>query len=307
MEIGDSRIDVNDLEKATEDVNAVEPENYPRFGRNGYAIGVSKGFEIPNDPGDITGGYLLELDYLTRYNEDPSGFVTKRGQAVHIKEPKYASRAQVEYITAFFQGFEDAVFAKDGIDPVTGKHYGEFVDMRSLVRKYLMEEVMKNYDGNRSSLYFYKPADDQSPLAFAGPVWDYDSALGNYANERNQKVQMPIYFSVCTDSGTPFYWFPRLYRHGDFYDAMLKVYYAEFVPALETLLGLRSEPGGALQSIMQYGEEIEASAAMNFVRWPVLGAKRFMDTGDTFAENVAFLINFLNARMAFLSENWVQP
>lgn len=305
VEIGDTRIDIADLGKATEAVNDEELSTYPRYGYNSYRQSTQKGFSIPNDPEDITGGYLLELDYKMRYSDEPSGFVTAKGQAVVIKEPEAVSAQQVSYISAFFQGFENAIRASDGIDPKSGKHYSAFVDQASLVKKYLLEEVLKNRDANRSSLFFYKPADVESALAFAGPAWDYDASLGNYATRAGDKGILPEYFIVNSDMGEPFYLFPPLYAHEDFQRAVVASYYADFVPALEVLLGKREDPTGTLRSLQAYADEIRASAAMNFARWPVFNSKaRIAKTGADYQENIDYLIHFIEQRMAFLAGEW---
>ena len=82
------------------------------------------------------------------------------------------SAAQGEYASALLNSFERAIFASDGVDSETGRHYTEIADFDSLVRKYMIEEVCKNYDGNKSSQYFFKDSDAVDPLLYAGPVWD---------------------------------------------------------------------------------------------------------------------------------------
>ena len=306
VEIGDARIDINNLEKDTEKVNSDPLETYPQYGKKSQS-GKSKGAKIPNDPTDITGGYLLELDYMTRYTNEISGFITTRGQPVTIKEPEFASQAQAEYIRTFMQGFENAIFAADGKDPKTGKHYSEFVDMDSLVKKYLMEEFVKNFDGNRSSLFYYKPADEQSKLAFAGPVWDYDIAFGNYAKPRNQRAKNPKYFITNADSGERYYWLPAVYKQPDFKAAAIKTYHEIYVPALHILLGNAPSGSGSLRSLDEYVQELEASAAMNFARWPIFNSPNWqVETGKDYPTNIAYLKSFIEGRMAFLNENWPQ-
>ncbi len=122
----------------------------------------------------------LELSY--RYTDSGSGFVTKGGQAVLLKTPEYASRAQVRYISSLVQRFENAIMADDGIDPESGKHFFEIADKDSLVGKYLIEEISKNLDANRTSYYLYKYNDYISEKLFFGPVWDYDNAYGLYSS-----------------------------------------------------------------------------------------------------------------------------
>jgi len=310
IEIGTNRIPIQDLEKATETVNESPLSDYSRFGSRQYAANTAKGHQIPIDPEDISGGYLIELDYPHRYKDDPSGFVTARGQAVNIKEPKYASKAQVETIQAFMQSFENALFAPTGVDSVTGKHYSEFVDMDSLVRKYLIEEISKNYDTNRSSHYYYKPEDARSPLAFAGPVWDYDSAYSNY-NPQHSRLSLsalssPLNLGVATDSAMRYFWWPAAYKRHDFRQAVADTYHQVYMPLLCTLLGLEDgSDRSRLLPIDAYAAQIDASAQMNRSRWPFGSRKPYpLDNGKTPEENVSYLKDFLQKRMDFLSELW---
>ena len=64
--------------------------------------------------------------------------MTDRNVLVAIKEPDYVSKAQYDYISALLQSFENAIFAKDGVDPTTGKNYAEIADFDSLVLKYVL-------------------------------------------------------------------------------------------------------------------------------------------------------------------------
>ncbi len=305
VEIGDNRIGIHDLGKATEKENDKPLESYHTYNADSYRYGKSKGFQIPNNPQDITGGYLLELEKPDRYRPEVSGFATSRGQPIVIKEPEYVSREQADYILTYMQGFENAIFSKNGVDPESGKRYSEFVDMDSLSKKYVMEEISKNFDANRSSLYFYKPSDSESTVAFAGPVWDYDNAFGNFSNERTRTLKLPTGFSANSDRGENYYWFPALYRKKDFYAAAVKTYHEQFVPALRILLGQEKSSGNGLRSIQEYAAELEATAAMNFIRWPVFNSpSRQVKTGKDYAENISYLENFISGRMAFLSENW---
>ena len=305
VEVGDTRVAIADLGKATKAINEAPLESYKRYGYNSYRVGTQKAFHIPTDPQDITGGYLLELDYKMRYSREASGFVTTKGQAVVVKEPELASQQQITYIASLMQGFENAIRASNGVDPKSGKHYSEFVDLQSLINKYVLEEVLKNRDANRSSLYFYKPADAVSSLAFMGPAWDYDAAMGNYASRANDKVLLPEFFCVNNDEGENFYFFPQLYAHEDFQAAAIAAYQSRFVPALEVLLGMRTDAAGTLQSIQAYADEIESCAAMNFTRWPVFNSKaRIVKTGETYQENIDYLVRFFQGRLAFLNAVW---
>lgn len=58
---------------------------------------------------------------------------------VYMHTPKYLSAAQFTYIMGKMQAFEDAAFSDDGIDPKTGLHYSQIMDMESLVLKVTLE------------------------------------------------------------------------------------------------------------------------------------------------------------------------
>nr|MBR4280186.1 CotH kinase family protein [Clostridia bacterium] len=302
--IDDDRIDITDLESLNENLNG-QVENAAMVGPKKATKGQYKAYKLEKEPEDITGGYLIEFEsYPSRFKEEASAYHTSRAMTLAVKSPEYASVAQMDYISGFMQGFEDAIFSKDGIDPKSGKHYSEFVDMASLVSKYMIEEIAKNYDGNNSSMFFYKPADAQSTVAFAGPVWDYDSAYGSYAQERNKHVLEGKGFWINNASGKS-YWWPALYKQADFKAAVKARYQDTFKPALEILLGLREAEDSVLKSLDAYAAAIEDSAAMNLVRWPALkNPSTVAKTGHTFEMNIDYLRKFLRERYEFLNKEW---
>lgn len=300
VEIGENRIGIADLKEATEAVNDKPLSEYPVYGPTEYASGKSKGYKIPNDPADITGGYLIELEKPYRYLKEASGFMTRRGLPVVIKEPTEVSKAQAAYISGLIQSFENAIFSEDGIDRASGKRYTDIIDLESLADKYIVDEISKNLDANRTSFYLYKPADSQSSLIYAGPVWDYDLAFGNFP-----KLTSSMGFAANKDRAMTYYWFPQLYAKTDFYQAVVAAYQAKFIPALKVLLGLEEDPTGELLSIDDYAAEISACADMNFSRWQVFNAANHqVKTGADYAQNIDYLKNYLSGRMAFLSGEW---
>ncbi|MBQ3084640.1 MAG: CotH kinase family protein [Clostridia bacterium] len=303
VQINENRVDIQDLEKATEAVNDQALDSYPTFGpAGGKKAGNRKGYKIPNDPADITGGYLLELDYADRYKEEPSGFVTDRGQAVVIKEPECASRAQVDYIANYFQEFEDACFAEDGKCPSTGKYYYEYFDLTSLARKYIVEEITKNIDTDVTSQFFYKPSDKESKVGYCGPVWDYDNAMGNYSAGDSTDGD-GIYAAKRKKYITR-----QLYQKETFLQTVKSEWAKTFKPLLTTCATKNSSPAGSvLKTVHEYEKMLTASAAMNFTRWDnidTVDKDAYNDTGSTYREHVDFLKSFLQERLEFLSEEW---
>ncbi|MDD3409701.1 MAG: CotH kinase family protein [Eubacteriales bacterium] len=89
VEVDGGRVEIDELEEETEALNDQPLESYDRVGTRKYTKGTFKAKDIPGDPADLTGGYLLMLEYKQRYNSEPSGVVTRGGQAVVLKSPKY--------------------------------------------------------------------------------------------------------------------------------------------------------------------------------------------------------------------------
>ena len=93
VEINTGRLDTYDLEEEIEDLNAeLEWEMLNCEGDDKYRRNAKKYYHIPNAPSEYTGGYLIVETISSYYNNTPSGFVTRRGQAFIIKEPKYVTK-----------------------------------------------------------------------------------------------------------------------------------------------------------------------------------------------------------------------
>lgn len=304
LEIDDDRVNIRDLGKETEEMNDQDLSSFPIAGSRHYQPGNYKGYQIPNEPEDCSGGYIIEYEHLgERYAENPSAYYTKRIMCLIIHEPEYCTEKQIKYIAKLMQGFENAIFAEDGNDPETGKHYSEFVDFESLVNKYLVNEVSKNYDANMASEYFYKPDDSVSTKAFAGPVWDLDNTWGTYSRADNRKSLNPASMTAAK-GGTQAYWWPALYKQKDFLQAVKERYHETFVPALEILLGKREETE-VLKSMDTYAAAIEKNVAMDYVRYPNLTyEKNGIQTGRNLKENIDYLKNYITKRMEYLSQEW---
>ena len=309
VQIQKNRIDAFDLEKATEKANEKDLSSYRRLGHSGYSRNTYKYSSIPNDPKNITGGYLLQLELDERYSQTSCGFVTSHGQSVLLKSPEYASKAQVEYIRSLVQSFENAIWAEDGIDPETGKHFSEIADMDSLVGKYLIEEISKNMDANKSSFYLYKYEDSVSEKLFFGPVWDYDIAYGNYnASYYKKYLTDPEGLLAATDDYKRYYWFPQLYKREEFKAAVKEAYQERFRPCLEVILGLRepTDDTGRLSSLDEYEALLSPAGELNFTRWRTFNADEFpVRTGADLHENFEYLRHFLSVRMAYLDSLWL--
>ncbi len=311
IQINRSRVDIQDLEEATQAQNDTPLEEASRKGVHEYQRDTFTYYNIENDPEDITGGYLMQLELKERYTQSLTGFVTEHGQPVQMKSPEYISKAQMEYISSLVQSFENAIWAEDGIDPETGKHFFDIADKDSLVGKYLIEEITKNMDANKSSFYIFKDCDANNDKLQFGPIWDYDIAYGNYSTAYYKSALTdPTGLLAATDDYEKYYWWPKLYQHEEFIEAVKAAYELYFRPCLEVLLGLRA-PSKATDDVMSlddYAALMEASAKLNFTRWRTFNADEFpVRTGADYAENIEYLRTFLTKRMEYLDSVWLTP
>lgn len=297
IEIGDNRINISELEEQMELMNPdKELSEYEFFMEQQGRLFSTKGYRIDQQPEDISGGYLLEIETSDRYGLEASGFLTSRMQAVVFNSPKYASYEQVSYIANLYQDFEDAIFSEDGYSPYTGAYFADYIDMDSFARKYLLEEIVKNLDAAFTSQFFYKPADSVSTKFFAGPAWDYDKAIAaSGVTETGIDLHDPEGFYAATQTKDSDIWY-ALYNQEEFREYVIGVYEDEAEWLVRDI---------ANQRIDAYAESIMASAKNNMIRWQVFGEEATVD-GKTrmYEEKVTELKDFLNQRLDFLTQEW---
>ena len=306
VEVDNERVDIHDLEKANEEANPEPLDSYPRVGEiKNYKRGKYKAFDLPNDPKDITGGYILEYEnYQPRYGTELCAYNTMRSKVILFKEPEIVSVREMEYAVGFMQGYEDAIFSEDGRNPDTGKHYWEYIDFDSLVLKYMLEEISMNTDGNGSSQYYYKPSDRVSKVFFAGPAWDYDATFASFsARDFQDRFLDPTELLLTAVNKSRYYW-PQLYAKEEFQKAVFEKWKSVYAPAMRILIGIEKDPNEQLRSMKEYASGISGSAEMNFVRWPISDGRNARRTGMTWHRNLEYLQEILERRYEALNQIW---
>lgn len=283
VEIDAERIAIADLEEENRRLNS-EIEKCGRFETERW-----KGVALFTEPGDLTGGYLLERDVPEKYWEETSGFITEDlGDLYTIKEPAHASEAEVDYISRLVNGMEKAIVSEDGVNPDNGMRYTDYIDLHSFAQKYVLEELSKNNGAGATSSFFYKPQDTVSTKLFAGPVWDYDKAYASI-DGLNESTQDLCYLTLRDSNPTKLFW--QLNRHPEFREAVSDCYGEFFSHYIQEIVDGK---------IDEYASEIEASAAMDHIRWKGEG-----DGHPEYNYEVERIREFLLARKQFLDEVWM--
>lgn len=179
----------------------------------------------------------------------------------------------------------------------------ELVDIDSLTKILLINELSKNWDVGVSSLYFvYKQADDGSWKFFASPVWDYDNSLGNATGVVRDLKNMGV-----SDYEEPTGWWVQYKpgadpskkaakytilgwaaRNKTIMEYAAKVWFEDFVPAIE-IFNSKNVDSGELYSSNVYYNILEGSAAMNYeMGW-------LMTTGDWICDHSTLTTGTFNS------------
>ena len=324
VQIQKNRVNIRDLEDITEDLNDNDLESYPQAvvgaaNANEYMENSYKYYDIPNDPEDITGGYLMQFQLWNRYGlKCKSAFITSRGQAVGIEGPEYASKAQVEYIRGFVQDAEDAIYSDTGFNS-KGKHYSDYIDIDSLITAYLVQEISMNIDGTQTSFYLWKDSDlkGDGKLHFS-PAWDFDLSYNNFVTSRSNSDGKIGYSSVYSNlfaayfpisgydvSGRPtvgISWVGELFKYSGFTRRTAEIYTRRFEPFLTKLTE------GESPYLTEIAESIRHSAEMSNARWHTYGGAKYSvfgsSSGPTFMDSVDIVRKFAANRKNWLTELW---
>lgn len=221
--------------------------------------------------------FLISMENESRsIGRNYSSFISDRDSFMRI----HHSGIPEDRIQKIWQSAEDAIYAPDGIDPATGKHWQDLIDLDSWVQQYLLWEVFMDWDAAALSAFFYYDGD--SDTVFAGPIWDMDRILN----------QEPVNTPNILVAGRKYIWnreqvnlFYALYQKEPFHQRVRELYWQVYRPLLEELM----ENG-----MQTYLAQSLAAGEMNYARW---GGRNPMDA-------VQEGIQYLKARITFLDDYW---
>lgn len=292
--VGAASVAITDMEEAYKAQNPSYGDNMSTdLSQNAYGqqFQYTKGLQ---EPANITGGYLIELNH--NMWDEASGFKTRQGVAFNVKSPEWCGEAAMRYISEYYQDFEDAVYATDktgaytGYNASTGKYFYDYVDMDSLVKIFLLQELSLNCDGFISSVYFYKDADGKM---FAGPIWDQDMTFGTGWTKTN-----------AADIEDYHYLAKALIQIPAFKTAVAEYYSSTFAPAVREWLGNNG-------TIAHQYNLLKDSAAMNYKLWDFIRvgdpqADGHIWKGASYDSVVADMTSWIDARLSVMDKRFAQ-
>ena len=207
----------------------------------------------------ITGGYLLKIDL-----PDPNEFNFQLRRsfpglpfALAVSQPKLAelASAQRACVKNFVQGFDDALTANVAAGWRNRTH-PDSIDRASRVDRHILNVLAMNVDGLARSTYLTK---DGEGRLNAGPVWDFDRALGG-GDPRSQNYEVWMGDNGATDYWT-YGWWGLLAQDPEFLQAWVDRW------QLLRRTELSAPSLGALVDTLA-GQIGPAAAARDAARWP---------------------------------------
>lgn len=291
-EINKDRYDLVDLEELTQAMNGEWLWEYPfanEFGMDlGREVETKAYYLIENNPINVTGGYLLELDQDDKVGKSPSRFRTNEGTPIGIRNPAYASKEQVYYISEHFQDFEEALYAEDGYNS-KGKYYLDYIDLDSFAKTWLMNELTMD-TSILSSQFIWKDSDSVGDGKFhAGCVWDMEHSFV----EQNRTVD------YLKSQG---FW-GNLYNHPEFREKVYYVWLEKYIPAIKKLYDEKSlYKAYEINAIDTYVDYISVAADNNFERWSESWIEDVDERGlESWEEEIDYVKRFIAERSAYMT------
>lgn len=275
IEIETNRYNIGNVAERTQKLLERDISTYPINSSDGKVW-----YDIPENPKDITGGYLMELNCYG-YTEDESRFYTSHDMTFTMRGARYASKEQIDYLSEYWQDFENAVFSKDGYND-KGKYYMEYIDVESFAKQWAVLELISE-NSIMCSIFFYKESDITGDgLIHAGYVWDVEHAFMGRSQQINtstvQRKHMQNYWGV-------------LYSHDDFAEAVLEEWTKMCSPAVDILLQEEEKSDiEGVGSLTYYLDFYERAAMVNETRW----------NSCVWQEKIDDLYQFLEKKQAFL-------
>ncbi len=235
-------------------------------------VPITKQDDNATDANIITGGWLLEIDNV---DEAEQVSITESNGAkarFSYKDPEELSSQQETYLLGQLNAMDKAIYATDK----NSTAWQEYIDIDTLARYYIVQEVMDNYKAFNGSTYLYKDRGATSNWNF-GPVWDFGDAFMRDGQQ----------FIYVNSPKTPQIWIAEIAKFPAFQNKVRELwpnFYNNQYPTISSYID-------------NFINSIKSAAACDVQRWPQYG------TTDPAAKATEFKA-FLDARVKWLNEQW---
>lgn len=239
--------------------------------RDKNRVDISKLVDTDLAGDSLTGGYILKLDKTTGAVADGwvSPFPAQAGSwqstyyQYHYPKPEDIQPEQRQYIQDWITGFENLMHSPQYADSING--YSKYIDIPSFIDFILINELTKNVDAYRLSTFLHKDRDDKNPHLFAGPVWDFNIALGNagYCGGDSYQGWAINFNTLCSqDDWIIHFWWNVLWE-----DPAFRKRISERWEELRGDAFTDTKVTGLMDSLVSV---VQQAQVRNWQRWPVL-------------------------------------
>ena len=270
--------------------------------RDNGRVDIAK-LDLDDNFGDsLTGGYIFRIDYWNQNNSWISNYNNPNfpNDAVRYvyNYPDYdeITIQQKNYIQNLVGDFEDALWSNDFEDLILG--YRPFINTRSFIDYFIVNEFARNVDGFKKSRNFYKDKSSKDSLIYAGPVWDFDWAYKDHSSSMINGSGWRHDYSGPTDVKPPG-WYIRLLQDTTFANELNCRYFnlrntildtSNIFSFIDSLSSILSEPQNR-----------------HYTRWPILGIN--VGTPEvgiqptSYSGEIIKFKNWINERLIWLDAN----
>lgn len=217
----------------------------------------------------VTGGYLLQIDRIDDGFDDWYSLLppfTNAWQRVPYQfvypKPENLVYQQRVYMKNWMRIFEANAGYLYKTDPEKG--YPKYLDVPTFTDYFILNEIAKNVDAFRLSVFLYKERDSKSNGKLkAGPIWDFDIGLGNadYYNGWETHGLISSQFSEG-DGFQPPFWFRMMHADPAFQNQVKTRWHEVKNQALH--------PDSVDQWLDGQVSLLGTAIDSNFTRWPIL-------------------------------------
>ena len=275
--------------------------------RDANRVDIAKlnSFETSGD--DLTGGYILTQNYWEEFNSFQSNYtpIGHPEMDVHFvfeyPKPDSISIQQKTYIANYVDSLETALYGNQFADLNLG--YRHYLDVNSFIDYFLINELSRNNDGFKKSVFFYKDKNSNGGKLHAGPVWDFDFAWKNLSTcsifEATDGSGWAHEINDCFTDNPSCGWYLRMLQDSLFQNELRCRY--------DSFRGSFLSNESIHQYIDSVGSLVINAEQRHFKRWPILGveglAPELEPIPTTYAEELETLKSWIDTRLAWLDLN----
>ncbi len=255
----------------------------------------------------VSGGYILQQNYWDSTTSFQSNYspIDHPGFDVHFvyeyPKPDTITLPQKTYIASYVDTLETALYDTNFFDTAVG--YRKYLDVKSFIDYFIVNELARNADGFKKSVFLNKDKYSTGGKLKMGPVWDFDWAWKNIQGCSNiNQIDGSGWTHLVNDCPTDNYscgWYIRLLQDSTFNNELRCTYENYRHTILDTTF--------IFAYIDSMHNVVQNAQVRHFRKWPILGisgpAPEVNPVATTYDGELDTLKAWINLRLQWLDVN----